>query len=135
MKSGLLLTALLLSLGIAAAAQQETKLPEWMEAASQNVGRLALSIQYKETGEAASAAQDLQEIFDAVSQFFKEKNSAGAAKYASDARAGFRKVEELLAAGQLDEAYQTMQATRGNCENCHTEHRERAADGSYRIKF
>jgi len=135
MKSGLLLTALLLSFGIAVAAQQETQFPDWMEAATQNVGRLALSIQYKDAVEAASAAKELQEIFGAVSRFFKEKNSAGAAKYASDAQAGFRKVEELVSVGELDEAYKTMQATRANCEYCHNEHREKAADGSYRIKF
>ena len=135
MRSGFLLTAFLLSLGIAAAAQEESQFPEWMEGATQNVGRLALSIQYKETAEAASAAQDLEEIFGAVSRFFEEKNSAAAEKYASDTQAGFRKVEELIADGQLDEAYQTMQATRGNCENCHQQHRERSEDGSYRIKY
>ncbi|HWP85118.1 MAG TPA: hypothetical protein VNN17_08010 [Terriglobia bacterium] len=135
MRTSRVLAAVVLSLGVAAGAQEETKLPEWMEAASQNVGRLALSLQDKNKAEAAAAARDLQEIFRAVGHFFEENNSAGAAKYAAQARAGFRKVEELIAAEQLEEAYKIMQATRGNCEFCHREHRERAPDGTYRIKY
>jgi hypothetical protein len=135
MKSGCWWVGMVLALAISATAQEEAQFPEWMESASQNVGRLALSIQYKEPAEAAAAAKDLQEIFRDVEQFFKEKSSAGAAQYASDAQSGFRKVEELIAAGKLDDAYKTMQETRGNCEFCHKEHRERSPDGTYRIKY
>jgi hypothetical protein len=134
MKASTCLAALAL-VSVVAAAQEETEFPEWMEAASQNVGRLSLSLQDKDAAEATAAAKELQEVFVKIAQFFQEKNASGAATYASEARKGFEQVEELIQTGNLQAAYQVMQATRSNCDSCHQEHRERGADGRYRIKY
>jgi hypothetical protein len=118
----------------AAPAQGPPEFQGWMEAASQNSGRLILRLQEKDAADATVAANNLQNVFGQVAAFFEEKQSAGAAKYARDAQLGFQKVEQLLSDGQLDAAYQTAQSTRANCEHCHREYRERLADGTYRIK-
>jgi hypothetical protein len=135
MKLEFFLAAVVVAASLEVAAPQKSEFSQWMEDASQNVGRLSLGLQDKDAVEATAASKDLQQIFGKIAGYFKEKNSSEAAKYADDAQAGFHRVEELIAAGELNDAYQTMQATRSNCDSCHKEHRERAGDGSYRIKY
>ena len=127
--------ALLILCCVPSVAQENSEFPQWMETASQSVGRLILSIQSKDSGEATAAARVLQEVFGEVAAHFESRGAGGAVKYAKAAKEGFQNVEGLIAAGKFDEAYTEVQATRSNCDHCHKAHREKSSDGSYRIKY
>jgi hypothetical protein len=51
-----------------------------------------------------------------------------------DAENGFKEVAQLAAAGKFDEASAALMKTQANCGGCHMAHREKAADGSWKIK-
>jgi cytochrome c553 len=73
-------------------------------------------------------------VFGQVHAFWQKKNVADAQKFAMDAQNGFKQVAEHAAAGRFDEASQALTAAQANCAGCHEAHRERAADGSWKIK-
>lgn len=134
MKRFLSLAACVMMLGVAGWSQAPAEYVAFMKGVSAANGSLRKNIEGK-LGEAASAdARKMAEIFGEVKAFF-EKNNSAAAKIAGEAQAGFTKVAELAAAGKVDEAAEALKTAGANCGACHNAHREKAADGSWMIKF
>ena len=55
-------------------------------------------------------------------------------KFAADAQNGFKNVAQLAAAGKIDEAADATKMAQTNCAGCHMAHREKAPDGSWKMK-
>ena len=107
----------------------------WMESANQLNGKLGYYLKEKDGEEAKKAAHDMQQTFTHVLSFFEGKKAEAPAKYAKSALEGFRKTEELAAAGKLPEALQAYYDARANCEGCHRDHRVRGPDGNWQVKY
>jgi hypothetical protein len=134
MKRALLVTACLM-LTVVAWSQDEDKYKEWMQTAGATVGSLQKNLKAR-NGEAASAdAHKLHMVFGEVHGFWQKKNVDDAMKFAMDASEGFHKVAEQASAGHFDEASATLKATTASCGGCHSAHREKTADGSFKIKY
>jgi cytochrome c553 len=85
--------------------------------------------------EAASAdAKKLKEVFAHVHDYWHTKNVDDAMKLAMDASDGFGQVAEQAVAGKFDEASATLKKASASCGACHNAHREKAADGSWKMK-
>ena len=69
-----------------------------------------------------------------VAAYWQSKNVSDAVKFAQDAKSGFAQVAELASAGKFDDASAAMKTAQANCGGCHMAHRERAADGSFKMK-
>ena len=106
-----------------------------MESANQLNGKLGYFLKEKDGEESKKAAQQMQQTFAHVLSFFEAKKAEAPAKYAKGAIEGFKKTEELAAAGKLPEALQAYYDARANCEGCHKDHRTRDADGNWQIKY
>jgi mono/diheme cytochrome c family protein len=105
-----------------------------MKTAGATSGSLRKNLDAK-NGEAASAdAKKLQEVFEQVHDFWHKKNVDDAMRFAMGARDGFGEVAEQASAGKFDDASATLKKTTANCGGCHAAHREKAADGSWKIK-
>jgi hypothetical protein len=107
----------------------------WMESANQLNGKLGYFLKEKDGAESAKAAQEMQQTFTHVLSFFEAKKADAPAKYAKAAVEGFKKTEDLAAAGKLPEALQAYYDARENCEGCHKDHRVRGADGEWQIQY
>jgi len=57
-----------------------------------------------------------------------------AMKFAMDAGNGFREVAEHSSAGEFEDASASLEKVLTTCAGCHTAHREKAEDGSWKIK-
>jgi hypothetical protein len=134
MKHILLSTICLTALAVAVLAQDEADYQKWMKTVGATSGSLRKNLEAK-NGDAASAdAKKLQEVFGQVHDFWHKKNVDDAAKFAMNARDGYREVAEQASAGKFDEASATLKATSANCGGCHSAHREKAPDNSWKIK-
>ena len=119
---------------VALLAQDEADYQKWMKTVGTTSGSLRKNLDAK-NGEAASAdARKLQEVFDQVHDFWHKKNVDDAMKLAMDARDRFGEVAGQASAGKFDEASATFKKATADCGACHTAHREKAADGSWKIK-
>lgn len=134
MKRILLITMGLTALVVAAVAQSEADYQTWMKTVGAASGGLRKNLAAKDGAAAAADAKKLQDAFQQVHDYWHKKNVDDAMTLAADAQAGFHSVAELAAAGKFDEATAAMQKASATCGTCHTAHREKAADGSWKIK-
>jgi mono/diheme cytochrome c family protein len=128
----LALCALLLA-GIATA-QSDADYQAWMKSTAGATGSLNKDLTAKSGDAAAMDAKTLSDNMTKVAAYWQAKNVSDAVKFAQDAKAGFSQVGDLAAAGKFDDAAAAMKTAQGNCGGCHTAHRDRQPDGTFKIK-
>jgi hypothetical protein len=134
MKATVILVGGLLLLSLAVWAQDDAQYQSWMKSNNANVASLRMNLQAKSGDAAAADAKKLQDTFAQVHAYWQKKNVSDATQFAMDAENGFKEVGQLAAAGKFDEASAALMKTQANCGGCHMAHREKAADGSWKIK-
>ena len=131
-KAFLIVSALAISAGLFG--QEDKDYQDWMKTTGATAGSLRKNLEAKNGEAAASDAKKLQEMFTKVHDFWMNKKVDGAMKFAMDAQSGFKEVGQLATAGKFDEAAATLKTTMATCGGCHSAYREKAADGSWKIK-
>lgn len=112
----------------------EAEYQQWMKTVGGTAGGIRKNLEAKNGTAAADDAKKLVEVFGHVEAFWNERKTADAAGFAKEAAAQFKMTSELAAAGKLDEASGALKKAMATCAGCHTAHREKAADGSWKIK-
>jgi hypothetical protein len=125
--SAMILTASL------ALAQDEAALRSAMKQIGPATGALGKKIAAKDAS-AAADAKKLAEWFGPVEQFFKAKMADTGVNFAKTASTEFAAAGKLAGEGKWDEAGATFKKATGTCSGCHGMHREKAADGSWKVK-
>jgi hypothetical protein len=126
--------AITLALGTAVFAQGDADYQKWMKTAGGTAGSVRKNIEAK-NGEAASAdAKKLEEVFKQVHDYWHGKGVQDAMTLAMDASAKFKEVAEFASGGKFDDAAASLKNAMSNCATCHNAHREKAADGSWKMK-
>ena len=134
MKTAVILVGGLLLLSLAVWAQDDAQYQSWMKSNNANVASLRMNLAAKSGDAAAADAKKLQDTFTQVHAYWQKKSVSDATQFAMDAENGFKEVGQLAAAGKFDEASAALMKTQANCGGCHMAHREKAADGSWKIK-
>src|SRR5581483_11976798 len=134
MKPTVILIGGLLLLSMAVWAQDDAQYQTWMKSNNTDVASLRKNLMAKSGDAAAADAKKLQATMAEVQAYWQKKNVSDATQFATDAQNGFKEVSELAAAGKFDEATAALMKTQANCGGCHMAHREKAADGSWKIK-
>ena len=134
LKRNLLFTACLAVLAIAVFAQSEEDHQKWMKTVGATSGSLRKNLGAKNGEAAASDAKKLQDIFGQVHDFWQIKNVDDAMKFSIEARDVFREVAEHASMGMFTDASAALKKLDASCSGCHTDHREKAADGSWKLK-
>ena len=134
MRTTVILVGGLLLLSLAVWAQDDAEYQSWMKSNNANVASLRMNLAAKSGDAAAADAKKLQDTFTQVHAYWQKKSVSDATQFAMDAENGFKEVGQLAAAGKFDEASAALMKTQANCGGCHMAHREKAADGSWKIK-
>lgn len=134
MRANAYLVVCTLFLSIAVWAQSDADYQSWMKSNGAAVASLGKNLTAKAGDAAAMDAKTLQDNFTKVAAYWQSKNVSEAVKFAQDAKSGFAQVAELASAGKFDDAAAAMKMAQTNCAGCHMAHRERAADGSFKMK-
>jgi hypothetical protein len=134
MKGSLIAVVCMLCLSVAVWAQEDADYQNWMKSNAATVASLRKNLDAKSGDAAAADAKKLQDTFVQVNAYWQKKNVSDAAKFSMDAQNGFKDVAQLAAAGKFDEASAALMKTQANCGGCHMAHRDKAADGSWKMK-
>ena len=134
MKKAVWLAILALALGTYGKAEVDADFQANMKAIAAANASLRKNVEAKMGAESAADAKKISELFGKVKEHFDAKQSH-AAMMAADAQAGFAKVAEVAATGNMEGTAEALKTAGAACGACHTAHREKAADGSYTIKY
>ncbi len=134
MKRTLLLFACMSALGLTALAQDDAAYQSWMKTVGSTGGSLRKNLEAKNGDGAAADAKKLQEVFGQVHDYWHKKGSDDAMKFAMTAQEAYGEVATNAAASKFDDASASLKKASATCGGCHSTHREKAADGSWKIK-
>jgi len=134
MNNKLFAAACVLAAGMMLWAQaDEAKLREAMKQIGPTCSGLGKKIASKDDS-AAADAKKLHAWFGDVHKFWKAKSAADAMTFSESAAAEFKTISEQTAAGKWDDASASFKKATATCGGCHGAHREKAADGSWKVK-
>lgn len=123
----------LLGIGTVLCAQDEAKL----RGAMKQIGPTCSGLGKKITAKDATATADATKLtawFGDVQKFWKAKKATDGVTFSKTAAAEFKAIGKLTAAAKWDEAGASFKKATATCSGCHGAHREKAADGSWKVK-
>lgn len=97
-------------------------------------GGLRKALEANAADMAAQQTAVLTQAFTETETFWKGRNKADAAGWAAEARAAVATIDGHVKAGNWEGAQASAKQLQGSCASCHTAYRDKAEDGSYRIK-
>lgn len=97
-------------------------------------GSLRKNIEAKNVDGVKADAAKLEAIFKTSEDFWKERKAEDGIDWSKQGRAGASEIGKLAAAGEWDKIPDAQKKVGSTCSACHTAHREKLPDGSYKIK-
>jgi cytochrome c556 len=134
MKRSLLLFACMSALSLTAVAQDDATFQGWMKTIGGTGGSLRKNLEAKNADGASADATKLKEVMMQVENYWKKKGVEDATKISQTASTAYGEVATDAAAGKFDEASASLKQASATCAACHMAHREKAADGTYKMK-
>jgi len=95
---------------------------------------LRKSLASSSEADAAASAARLETIFKDVQAYWDNKKVDDASTAAKNAVAASQAVSKAVAAHDMAAANAAAQTLNGTCMTCHTAHRERQPDGTFKMK-
>ncbi len=127
------LTMALASFALVLSAQDDAAFQTWMKSTNSEMGVLR-KIESKTGPEAAASAEKLSAIYQQVSAYWSAKHADDAVKIADEGKSAADTLAVAAKAGESEKAAAAFKTLGGTCRGCHEAHREKAADGTYKIK-
>jgi len=115
-------------------AQDHAELRAAMKTAGAANGSLRKSIAAKDGAETAATAEKLAAAFKTVQAHFEEHKMEDGIKFAQTANKASMNLAAAAKAGEWDKASDELKTLGAQCQGCHTAHREKLPDGSYKMK-
>lgn len=136
MKLALGLAVCALSMGAVLWAQNDdfAEYQSWMKSNAATAADLNKNLTAKDGAAAHTDVRKLQENLAMVMAYWQSRNITDGVRFALDATYGLAQVDVLAGQGKFDDAAAALKTAQASCGNCHTAHRDKAADGSFKIK-
>lgn len=107
------------------------KLMKQIGPTNQGIGKKVDGVDYE--GVAKDAAS-LSMLFAEVEKFWKERNIEDAVKFAGMAQKAAAELETAATTKNVTEIAEARKMLGGQCQGCHTAHRDKMPDGTFGIK-
>jgi hypothetical protein len=107
----------------------------WMKSNAATVADLNKNLTAKNAAAAHTDVRKLQENLAMVMAYWQSRNVTDGVRFALDATYGLAQVDVLVSQGKLDDAAAALKTAQNSCGSCHMAHRDKAADGSFKIKL
>ncbi|MCC6394566.1 MAG: hypothetical protein IT167_28480 [Bryobacterales bacterium] len=108
-----------------------------LQGAMKEIGPVCSGLGKKIKAKDATASADARRLvasFSPVQKFFKSRKAEDGVTFSKTAAAEFKTIGKLTAQGKWDEADASFKKATATCGGCHKTHREKAADGSWKVK-
>lgn len=119
--------------GLLMAQADEAPLRDAMKQIGPTNGALGKKLAAKDDT-AAEDARKLQVLFEGVQKFWEERKSEDAVGFSKSAASQFESVRHFAQSEKWEEAAAAHKKVGAACMGCHGTHREKAPDGSWKIK-
>jgi len=107
----------------------------WMKSNAATVADLNKSITAKDGAAAHTNVRKLQENLAMVMAYWQSRNINDGVRFSLDATYGLAQVDVLISQSKFDDAATALKTAQASCGSCHMAHRDKAADGSFKIKM
>ena len=107
----------------------------WMKSNAATVADLNKSLDAKDGALAHMDIRKLQENLAMVMAYWQSREINDGVRYALDGTYGLAQVDLLAGQGRFDEAAAALKTAQTACASCHLTHRDKTADGSFKIKM
>ncbi|MBC8165023.1 MAG: cytochrome c [Bryobacteraceae bacterium] len=89
----------------------------------------------KKTGpEAMRSAEQIGVVYETMINFWRQRNALDAVKLSEQGKGAAGVLASAVHAGDEAKAAEAIKAISGTCAPCHEAHREKLAEGKYRVK-
>ena len=105
-----------------------------MKMAGSTMGPLKKALDGGAMDGAAAGATKMESVFATVEKFWTERGTADAIQWSKDGGAAAKALSAAVGAKDADAAKAAFGKMAGTCKGCHEVHREKLADGTYKIK-
>jgi len=105
-----------------------------MKATGANFASLRKTVEAKQGPETAAAAEKLVPLFKQTLAHFEEHKMQDGITMAKSGQEAAEHLAAAAKAGDWDKAAAEMKTIGGTCQGCHSAHREKLADGTYKMK-
>ncbi len=133
MKKTMLLVAGMLVLSTFAFAQDE-EFVKWMKTTGGATGSLKKDLDAQNYDGAVEEARKLEGVFKKVAAYWDAKGDGRASELAKTGQEASAKVVAAASVKDSEQAIMGLKTIQGTCKGCHEAHREKTADGTYKIK-
>jgi len=108
--------------------------PKWMKAVKTACDNTKKGIEAKDADAVAKETKTLAGCYKTLSAFYAEKHFDDAVEVCKTSAAAVADIQAAAAAKDFDKAGASFKALTAGCGGCHKTHREKGADGSFKIK-
>jgi len=133
MQNSKLIALLCLAAGMAVLAEENPEFVGWMKAtktASDDLKKME-----QKTGEqAARRAERIGTVYESMIGYWRQRNASDAVKWSEEGKASALMLATAAYSGDAEKAKTALEAVNNGCKQCHDAHREKVAEGKYRIK-
>lgn len=108
-----------------------------LRGAMKQIGPTCSGLGKKITAKDATSTEDAKKLkawFGDVEHFWHAKSAHDGVTLSKTAASEFDAISKQTAAGNWDEAAASFKKATATCAGCHSAHREKAADGSWKVK-
>jgi Cytochrome C' len=133
MKTFKFTAALLLAAGLTAVAEEYPEFVTWMKTTGTASDELK-KMEQKTGEQAMRRAERIAGAYENMIGFWRQRNTSDAVKWSEDGKAAAMQLASAAYANDAEKANAALKALNGTCRSCHEAHREKIADGKYRIK-
>ncbi len=131
---GVLILSAALGSAAPTAKVDESGLRTAMKATGPAHGGLGKKIAAKDKTAADDAKKLAAWLGSDTEKYFKKAKASDGITFAKSASTEYKAIAKAVAAGKWDDAAASHKKASATCQGCHTAHREKAADGSYKVK-
>lgn len=114
--------------------QDEMALVKAMKTMQPLAGSLRQGIQAKDPEAVKTAAATLEENFKTSEEFWKARKAQDAVEWSIAGKEAAAEIGKAAAASEWDKIPELQKKVGATCSACHAAHREKTADGGYKIK-
>jgi hypothetical protein len=115
-------------------AQEHADFKQLMVDTGSSAASLRKSIAAKQADETAASADKVAGIFEQVRAHFEEHHMDDGVTLAKTGQDAAKDMSSAAKAGDWDKASADLKTLNGTCQGCHSAHRERQADGTFKMK-
>jgi hypothetical protein len=133
MKKIMIVVAGVLALSTIALAQDDD-FKGWMKTIGGSTGGVKKSLEAQNFEGAVTDARKLEGAFKDVAAYWEAKKDGNATELARTGQDAAAKVVAAASIKDSEQATMGLKMIQGTCKGCHEAHREKTADGSYKIK-